>query len=123
MLSFTNQIFLLLLVLVSNQCLLAQDRPEESNTSEGLKIDSTTSVVKLSQNKALTGRVVLPQLTKIGSTNGLFEYRLPFSTIFKYDTSPNNPENKCYEITKPLTKKYTFLFNFMSQQQYTIPDR
>ena len=123
MLSFPKKIFLLLLVLFSNQSLLAQDRTEQSNTSEVLKIDSTTSVVKLSQNKALTGRVAPPQLTKIGSTNGLFEYRLPFSTIFKYDTSPNNPENKCYEITKPLTKKYTFLFNFMSQQQYTIPDQ
>lgn len=123
MLSFTKKAFLLLLVLVSNQCLLAQDRTDESNTSEAVKIDSITSSVKLAQNEDLSGELSLPQLTKIDSTNAILNYRLPFSTIFKYDTSPNNPEHKCYEFTKPLTKKYTFLFNFISQQQYTTPDQ
>jgi len=122
MISFTQKIFLLLLVLVSNQCLLAQDRTDESNTSEAVKIDSTTRALNINQSEDLTKQLTLPRLIIVESKNAILEYRLPFSTIFKYDTSPNNPENKCYEITRPLTKKYTFLFNFMSQQQYTIPD-
>lgn len=121
MLSFTKKIFLLVFVIVSNQCLLAQDRANESNTSEAVKIDSTTSLVKFGQKEVLTGQLALLQLTKIDSTNAILNYRLPFSTIFKYDTSPNNPENKCYDFTKPLTKKYTFLFNFMSMQKYIAP--
>lgn len=122
MISFTKKIFFLLLVLVSNQCLIGQDRTDESNTSEAVKIDSTTSLLRLNQSEDLTRQLTLPKLIKIESKNIVLQYRLPFSTIFKYDTSPNNPENKCYDITRPLTKKYTFLFNFMSQQQYTIPE-
>ena len=122
MISFTKKIFLLLLVFVANQCLLAQDRTDESNTSEAVKIDSTTSLVKLEQKDDLTKQLTLQEISKIDSLNLILKYRIPFSTIFKYDTSPSNPENKCYEITRPLTKKYTFLFNFMSQQQYSIPD-
>jgi len=122
MISLTKKIFLLLLVLVSNQCLLAQDRTDESNTSEAVKIDSTTSLVKLDQKDNLTKQFTLQEISKFDSLNVILKYRVPFSTIFKYDTSPNNPENKCYDITRPLTKKYTFLFNFMSQRKYTIPD-
>ena len=123
MISFTKKIFLLLLVLVSNQCLLAQDRSDEPKTSEAAKIDSTTSLVKLNHKDDLTKQFTLQEISKFDSLNLILKYRIPFSTIFKYDTSPNNPENKCYDITRPLTKKYTFLFNFMSQQQYTIPDQ
>jgi len=47
-------------------------------------------------------------------------YNVPFSVLFKYDTSPNNPEHRCYEITKPITRQMTFLFNFMSLQQYRV---
>jgi len=123
MISFTKKIFLLLLVLVSNQCLLAQDRSDEPKTSEAVKIDSTASLVKLNHKDDLTKQFTLQEISKFDSLNLILKYRIPFSTIFKYDTSPNNPENKCYDITRPLTKKYTFLFNFMSQQQYTIPDQ
>jgi len=121
MLSFTKKIFFLLLVF--NQYLFAQDRTNEPNTSEAVKIDSTTSLAKLDQKDDLTKQLTLQKISKIDSLNLILKYRIPFSTIFKYDTSPNNPENKCYDITRPLTKKYTFLFNFMSQQQYTIPDQ
>jgi len=123
MVSFTKKIFFLLLVLVFNQYLFAQDRTNEPNTSEAVKIDSTTSLVKLDQKNDLTKQFTLRDISKFDSLNLILKYRIPFSTIFKYDTSPNNPENKCYDITRPLTKKYTFLFNFMSQQQYTIPDQ
>lgn len=45
---------------------------------------------------------------------------MPFSVLFKFDTSPANPEVRCYDIRKPLTDHYTFLFNFLSNQQYNI---
>lgn len=51
-------------------------------------------------------------------SSSLLNYRAPFSLIFKYDTSRNNPEHRCYDIRKPLTRNYTFLFNFLSSQQY-----
>lgn len=50
--------------------------------------------------------------------SSLLNYRVPFSLIFKYDTSRNNPEHRCYDIRKPLTRNYSFLFNFLSSQQY-----
>ncbi len=53
---------------------------------------------------------------------GKLDYVVPFSVLFKYDTSPDNPEHKCYDIRKPLTAKHTFLFNFLSKQQYNIGD-
>ncbi len=52
--------------------------------------------------------------------SAILQYRVPFSVLFKYDTSPNNPEHKCYEISKSLNDTYTFLFKLMSMQQYDI---
>lgn len=37
-----------------------------------------------------------------------------------FRTDLNASESKCYEIRKPLTKNYQFLFNFMSRQEYMI---
>jgi len=42
------------------------------------------------------------------------------STKLKYDTSPQNPEHRCYDIRKPLSRNYTFVFNFLSKQKYII---
>ena len=44
----------------------------------------------------------------------------PFSKLFKYDTTWSNPDHRCYEFRQPLTKKQTFLFNFMSSRKYDI---
>jgi len=43
---------------------------------------------------------------------------VPFSRLFKYDTSWNNPETRCYEFKKPLTRKVNFLFNFVRLDRY-----
>ena len=117
-----NKNFLaIVLVFLSTQCLFAQERSQDPKTHEAVKTDSA-NIIKLNPNENLSKSLTLPLVTKIKPSNSILEYRLPFSTIFKYDTSPNNPQNECYEITKPLTKKYTFLFNFMSQKQYTTPE-
>ena len=42
--------------------------------------------------------------------------------IFKYDTSRENPELRCYEFKKPLTHGYLFLFNLLSNQKYNMAD-
>ncbi len=51
---------------------------------------------------------------------GLLEYRVPFSVLFKYDTTWNNPEHRCYEIRKPISGGTTFLFNFLASPQYNV---
>ncbi len=101
MISFTKKIFLLLLVLVSNQCLLAQDRTDESNTSEAVKIDSTTRALNINQSEDLTKQLTLPKLIKVESKNAILAYRLPFSTIFKYDISPGNLKINVMKLPRP----------------------
>lgn len=51
---------------------------------------------------------------------GKLSYLLPYSVLFKYDTTSRNPEHRCYEIRKPISNQVNFLFNFMSLQQYRI---
>ena len=52
--------------------------------------------------------------------NSLVNHNGSFSRIFKYDTSPDNPDHRCYEIVAPLTKNYQLHFNFMSQENFTL---
>jgi len=52
--------------------------------------------------------------------NSLVNHNESFSRIFKYDTSPDNPDHRCYEIVAPLTKNYQLHFNFMSQENFTL---
>lgn len=125
---FTSRIFtLLLFILFSTQSLLSQVNSIDSNSARVDHSDSTTSSIKrdasLPQNKVLTSALTLRKFTQLDSPNAVLKYKLPFSTLFKYDTSPGNPDHRCYEITKPLTEKYTLLFNFMSQRKYTIGDQ
>lgn len=81
-------------------------------------------------NKAATNDLRLPLLPLLPelahfdhsdstTSNPELENRAPFSVLFKFDTSPNNLEIKCYDFRKPITNNYTFLFNFLSTQQYT----
>lgn len=44
---------------------------------------------------------------------------LPFSKMFRYETNPSDPDHRCYEITKPISRNYTFLFNFMPLERFT----
>lgn len=125
---FTSRIFtLLLFILFFTQSLLSQVNSIDSNSARVDHSDSTTSSIKgdmsLTQNKVLTSQLTLRKFTQLDSPNAVLKYKLPFSTLFKYDTSPGNPDHRCYEITKPLTEKYTLLFNFMSQRKYTIGDQ
>ncbi|MFQ5604257.1 MAG: hypothetical protein ACE5HS_13400 [bacterium] len=46
----------------------------------------------------------------------------PDSKLFKYNTSPSNPDHHCYEIKKSLTQNYQFIFNFLSSQKYQSAD-
>ncbi len=47
------------------------------------------------------------------------EYRaLPIQT-FKYDTSKNNPDHRCYEIIKPISSRYHFVFNLILMEKFT----
>lgn len=46
------------------------------------------------------------------------KFGLVLKQTFKYDTTWSNPDHRCYEIKKPITQKYLFLFKFISQQQY-----
>ncbi len=47
------------------------------------------------------------------------KFGLALKQTFKYDTTWDNPETRCYEFKRPITQKYLFLFNFTSKQQYT----
>lgn len=48
---------------------------------------------------------------------GLNRHRI-FWSNFKYDTSPQNPENRCYDIRQALGKNYIFVFNFLLFDKY-----
>ncbi|MFQ5706830.1 MAG: hypothetical protein ACE5HO_05230 [bacterium] len=46
--------------------------------------------------------------------------QVPFSKLFKYDTSPSDPAHHCYEIVAPVSKKYKFQFYFLSADKYKM---
>ena len=114
-------LILVLLIVLPLKCLLSQEKtnnPVPSKTDSLRKAFATKAIKLDSSQKQLLLTLPEPDKSKLNIAG--LEYRVPFSKLFKYDTSPNNPENRCYEITKPLTKKYTFLFNFMSSKKYKI---
>ncbi|MFQ5676920.1 MAG: hypothetical protein ACE5G1_13570 [bacterium] len=112
------------LVLVSP--LYSQDQANQSVTADTTTGSVATEVpdtpAPSAPSEILKYQPTLTVETKLQSSSVLLDYRLPFTEIFKYDTSPNNPEHRCYDINKPLTNRYSFLFNFMSQQKYMIGD-
>jgi hypothetical protein len=50
--------------------------------------------------------------------NQFQEYRIPLD-VFKYDTSKENAEHRCYEIIKPISKSYNFAFNLILIEKFT----
>ncbi|NIS27566.1 hypothetical protein GWN90_26945 [candidate division KSB1 bacterium] len=109
---------------------LAQSKDEENkNTSEEPTTNSKNAAqTPLAVNKNDEVNVDLsfwfapvPAMREIDSLEDstAASTQAPFSTMFKYNTSPSEPEHRCYEITKPISKEVTFLFNFVSQSKFT----
>jgi hypothetical protein len=92
------------------------DRTKAASMTELTKLGNTP-VQPL--NKWLFRPVVftVDQITPSTQRPGTLVRMTPFSNL-RYDTSPSNPEHRCYDFRKPLTTRYTFLFNFLSNQQY-----
>jgi|GEM_PF-3284403 len=90
-----------------------------SATKPPLKPHFSVDNLKASSKKTDSSH---PDLLKQDGTlkSGKLDYTMPFSALFKYDTSPDNTDHKCYDFRKPLTKHQTFLFNFMSKKKYNI---
>lgn len=118
------------IVLLSTQSLFSQDQSEPPETvndarpkleTETRSIPSSFVTVLGKQAKPLSSPdLTLEKTADPELTTSLLDYRVPFSILFKYNTSPSNPDHHCYEIRKPLTRNYTFLFNFLSTQQYNL---
>lgn len=61
-----------------------------------------------------------PRFKELQIDTDSFNSPVPFSKLFKYDTSPGNPDHRCYEIVVPLSTNYRFLFNFVSFEKYNL---
>ena len=94
--------------------------PDSSLTRNGNNAgENDTSPLHSTRQILATKQLLhMPLLSDFGY--GLRSYRTPFSQLFKYDTSPNNPEHKCYEIKKTLSNQYDFSFKFLSFDRYTL---
>jgi len=97
---------------------LRNSAPDESTTAVPLKPHFSVNDLKAAAKSPNDQVNVLKQEGALKA--GKLDYKMPFSALFKYDTSPHNPEHKCYDFRKPLTGHQTFLFNFMSKKQYNI---
>lgn len=77
-------------------------------------------------NRAQVASVPLPppDLTPLppehSAAKALRRHPVPFSVLFKYDTSWDNPAHRCYEILKPITPTFFLRFNLVSLSQYTV---
>lgn len=98
----------------------------ESSTQSVERADSTGSHVS-SFDKKLIESGFSDELSHSSSVDSAaattnmsrFEYRaLPIQT-FKYDTSKNNPDHRCYEIVKPISSRYNFVFNLILIEKFT----
>ncbi|MCG8607631.1 hypothetical protein MJD09_21930 [bacterium] len=63
---------------------------------------------------------LVPDSSKVQKPS--LSFTTPILTIYprslKYNTTKSNPDHRCYELRKPLPKKFDFLFNFLSEQKY-----
>lgn len=101
-----------------NNFLFAQDSKNKTPKNKQAAVES-----KLKSKETTTEQLTFdeyPVEQKDKSTKEILVPRIFFTALLKYDTTPSNPEHRCYEITKPISKKYTFLFNFMSQRKYSV---
>lgn len=96
------------------------DKIENKLESEPIDINESA----INDSTSLFNQMFLP---KLHEGNLLFhrnrkgkEFSPKFSELFKYDTSPENPDYRCYEIVAPLAKNYDLHFNFMSREKFIL---
>lgn len=118
-------ISLILIVLMSGSLFPQSDEEKaattgsQKTTHDSGKMDSTkTEAQALKSQNGTTHKLHTPTILLSHLHAQIPSSRLSFPSLLNYDTSRNNPECRCYEIVKPISKKFTFLFNFMSNDKY-----
>ena len=91
--------------------LFRSERPRTYTSKKPVLIMNTDEFSQANTEAESTSKVDIP-------SDSPLKHLLPYD-LYKYDTTSCNPDHRCYDIRKPLNKKFTFLFNFMSLQQYT----
>jgi len=105
------------LPLMGNSLIFAQTT--DADVELGLRIGPRrVSSVYLKRGHHTLERVTSP--VKHSAAEMLRRNPIPFSVLFKYDTTWNNPAHRCYEIIKPITPTVLLRFNFISLSQYTV---
>lgn len=105
------------LILMWNTVIFAQH--PHSDDELGLRVhNSQASLDYFDRNKHAAA--LMSPLRRDSAAEALRRTPIPFSVLFKYDTSWHNPAHRCYEIIKPITPTVLLRFNFMSLSQYTV---
>jgi hypothetical protein len=111
-----------------SQALFKDHIDDSIKKEENSRLDGSSSKFSTSEESGLKDSIVTLirpmmyfDLLNLRTLNReITKDRLPYSEIFKYYTTADSAYHRCYEIVAPLPKSYSFHFNFMSLENFTL---